>query len=1000
MKFVIIIVFFSGLLQPVFAFEFSWEIDETPEGSESATVVEPVEVVILGETVSVPSYSASLRLMRKYSVHLGPEWSAGHAYRLLQMFESIPQRTNNPYHQKAPELPTSVWHLSSRHLANDIEIEDRGAERIVTIAEEAFVYAAPLLAKIDGVWGRYFSKRLHRAVVRFVTDDGANRRAIDRILEQRYAVSVRIPDYTELTRNTTQEYAGRFQAFKNEELITIVSMLEEYPSGMLQTPGLKYLVRRLDGLWHPLYPGAAAVAWTGAGYIEFMESAFKKATLPSIQRLVLHEKAHFLWAHLFDEQLKQDWIEIGGWYENPDDKDGWSTTKQVEFVSAYAHGVNPNEDMAESISFYIVDPDKLRSRSPAKYAFIQNRVMHGTRYISRIREDLTFQVYNLWPDYVYPGRIIGVDIQVAGAPEADKQVTITLQLHGESDLDTATRGYTRVFSEKDVFEDVGFHPIDENGHLVRASHVLRGHLTLSRYAPSGYWAPDTITVGDANESERHSSQTDFGWKLYIDNSFSDCEPPEYVPNSMRLSLSEAKTNRGERYQIITARWGVIEATALTGCSIAMNDEHSETYSIGGGTGYSREDGRIVAQKGEVEAKIIIPDYKQSGVYQVSSIGMGDIAGNLGGVFFTKPAYPLEENERLLDEAPATIEIQTWFPDSTPPELDLNTITIKAEPTNPDAPNGETRVDITFRVRDDIAGYDSSLIHLRDPQGVRHGYSHYTSDHGLRDGNMYFTGDPTVYRTYQEIVVLPIGSPPGTWGLSDMTLYDKAENTRHVDFTEIVRFEIIEIADSVILTLDVNNDGEVNIQDLVFVASNLGETGENAADVNGDGIVDILDIIAVAGALDPSGAAPALDPQIPSMFTVADVQKWISEAQHLNLTDPTSQSGIRFLAQLLTRLMPKETVLLPNYPNPFNPETWIPYQLSEPAGVTLTIYAANGQVVRQMSLGHQSAGIYQSRMRAVYWDGRNAIGEPVASGFYFYTLTAGDFIATRKMLIRK
>ena len=96
----------------------------------------------------------------------------------------------------------------------------------------------------------------------------------------------------------------------------------------------------------------------------------------------------------------------------------------------------------------------------------------------------------------------------------------------------------------------------------------------------------------------------------------------------------------------------------------------------------------------------------------------------------------------------------------------------------------------------------------------------------------------------------------------------------------------------------------------------------------------------------------------------------------------------------------ETALLANYPNPFNPETWIPYQLSESAEVTLTIYAANGHVVRQLALGHQSAGMYQSRARAAYWDGRNAFGEPVASGIYFYTLSAGDFIATRKMLVRK
>ncbi|MCG9132793.1 T9SS type A sorting domain-containing protein [Candidatus Poribacteria bacterium] len=98
--------------------------------------------------------------------------------------------------------------------------------------------------------------------------------------------------------------------------------------------------------------------------------------------------------------------------------------------------------------------------------------------------------------------------------------------------------------------------------------------------------------------------------------------------------------------------------------------------------------------------------------------------------------------------------------------------------------------------------------------------------------------------------------------------------------------------------------------------------------------------------------------------------------------------------------PTQTTLLPNYPNPFNPETWIPYQLATPADVMLRIYAVDGSLVRLLSLGHKSVGIYQSRSRAAYWDGKNEFGEPVASGVYFYTLTAGDFNATRKMLIRK
>ena len=99
-------------------------------------------------------------------------------------------------------------------------------------------------------------------------------------------------------------------------------------------------------------------------------------------------------------------------------------------------------------------------------------------------------------------------------------------------------------------------------------------------------------------------------------------------------------------------------------------------------------------------------------------------------------------------------------------------------------------------------------------------------------------------------------------------------------------------------------------------------------------------------------------------------------------------------------IPEVTSLLPNYPNPFNPETWLPYQLSEPADVTLMIYDIQGRVVRNLALGHQSAGMYHSRSRAAHWDGRNTQGEAVASGLYFYTLKAGDFTATRKMLIRK
>ena len=99
-------------------------------------------------------------------------------------------------------------------------------------------------------------------------------------------------------------------------------------------------------------------------------------------------------------------------------------------------------------------------------------------------------------------------------------------------------------------------------------------------------------------------------------------------------------------------------------------------------------------------------------------------------------------------------------------------------------------------------------------------------------------------------------------------------------------------------------------------------------------------------------------------------------------------------------LPAETALLPNYPNPFNPETWIPYQLAEGADVTVTLYDVRGVMVRRLVVGHRHAGVYRSRGRAAHWDGRNALGEKVASGLYLYRFTAGDFTATGKLLIRK
>ena len=236
-------------------------------------------------------------------------------------------------------------------------------------------------------------------------------------------------------------------------------------------------------------------------------------------------------------------------------------------------------------------------------------------------------------------------------------------------------------------------------------------------------------------------------------------------------------------------------------------------------------------------------------------------------------------------------------------------------------------------------------------------------------------------------------------------------------------------------LDVNRDGRVDVLDLVLVAVFYGTRGIGLpADVNADGIVNVQDFAAVAAGVDAADAsalqaieevllaaiAQAGDlekaAEAPMRFNTPPEARSLSiayenvteafiETRRVAVTDVRLAETVALLETLLVLLaemcaIPETTALLPNYPNPFNPETWIPYHLATDADVTLTIYDIRGSVVRELTLGHQSAGVYESRGRAAYWDGRNQLGESVASGVYFYTLTAGKFTATRKLLIAK
>ena len=203
--------------------------------------------------------------------------------------------------------------------------------------------------------------------------------------------------------------------------------------------------------------------------------------------------------------------------------------------------------------------------------------------------------------------------------------------------------------------------------------------------------------------------------------------------------------------------------------------------------------------------------------------------------------------------------------------------------------------------------------------------------------------------------------------------------------------------------DINGDGSVDSGDVdaLIVAVSAGVTTAKY-DVNGDGKVDINDIVAVRANRDAGAAgAPALIGNV--KLSTVQIDRLQEQIDFLIATGDRSPDALKvliYLQQLIATARPEKTQLLANFPNPFNPETWIPYELATDTDVRITIYNSNGVVVQTLQLGHQSAGYYTDRDRAAYWDGRNALGEQVASGVYFYQLETDELSLMRKMVILK
>ena len=283
-------------------------------------------------------------------------------------------------------------------------------------------------------------------------------------------------------------------------------------------------------------------------------------------------------------------------------------------------------------------------------------------------------------------------------------------------------------------------------------------------------------------------------------------------------------------------------------------------------------------------------------------------------------------------------------------------------------------------------------------------------HSFWDADLGQPVGPTTQRYQEEIEGLYIREFTNGWAV-----YNRSGNTQEISLTEEAMgvssnqtgrtHQLADLDGEIYLKTvagqptspyDLNMDGVVNILDLILVAQHFGTT---KSDINGDGITNILDLILVAQHLGET-SAPAAPAALPTSLSPETVQKWIDMAYAQNDGSVIFAQGIAMLERLLALMIPDKTVLRANYPNPFNPETWIPYHLASNTEVRISIYDIQGVLVRQFNLGYQKAGYYTNRTKAAHWDGRNEIGESVASGIYFYTLTTDDYTGTRRMVILK
>uniref|UniRef100_A0A3B0MKD5 Der1-like family, putative n=1 Tax=Theileria annulata TaxID=5874 RepID=A0A3B0MKD5_THEAN len=831
-------------------YTYNWKLqDESQFGVESINKIPQDEASILSPSSTVVSHvdasDASAKLKLLFGIELHGVWGSEYANRLLSVFLKFDflNRENSPNPKKQKWLLTdeSLYPQDIEIIKNVVDrngsrnknqnvVEDTEYEQIVKISREAFKYS--MKQAIDKKKnGFYFSRRLYKSVIRAICLH--NPENMKKLFKDAHNVVILEPfelEHMIRAKNSFTHYpSSHYQSwFKHpEELIEILTSWREYPSGLHKVNGLRYFLRRQDGMVNPEQPTAPAIAYprgpNSDSYIEFMESGFHN--YHDVSQLILHEIGHFIHFNTVPEDLKTKWIELGGWYEDPKDPDGWSTRKQTEFVSAYSHQKNPGEDFASTLADYVLNPKLVRSRALQKFMFIKDNIMGGVYYLVKASHE--FKVLNLGnADYFYPGRLSEINVVVNGKVNEPKKVKLTFKLlnkknpQGE-DSDTCAKKITfRLFSEIGTFEDIVLKSISG------CSHVLETEITINQMKKRGVWTTDQIVVTDDKGLQRFVGSADFGLRVWINNGSEDFQDPRALTNSVSLAL----VKKGDE-EAVRVGWLVVDDSELRKKNAgyaAINGNSNNQHSMGAYSRFDnsdstpnnfwRKDVWSGARKVPLEfCSLNSPDIKNSlsdpnikfnthklgGLDNFEGLTSDQVSSGSFNCFRVALNIPISKSSRTGDyfltqivtyDSAGNSQLLQWPQKTGPfitytssnPNTDNSPPTVKdirvtSRPSNPNSPNGETLVEISFNLCDSGSGISSLSASLRDPFGATFIlYPSWSKSEGCQK----------IVHTH----VLPKGSIPGIWHLSKIYAQDFAGNELSADLTELLTLSSCSVLD--------------------------------------------------------------------------------------------------------------------------------------------------------------------------------------------------------------